>query len=60
MNYCTVCGDDGWIAYPVWADAAKTNVLIRKVACPRGCPLKNPSEANVLPDFPEHSTEPLE
>jgi hypothetical protein len=50
---CALCQGDGWIAYPTWADAEKKNVRIRKVACPRGCPLKDPDEEGVLPDYPE-------
>lgn len=49
---CNLCEGDGWIAFPEWADPEKKNILIRKVACPRGCPLANPTEANVLPNLP--------
>lgn len=49
---CPVCQGDGWIAYPTWADAEKNTIRIRKVACPRGCPLANPDEKGVLPTLP--------
>ena len=49
---CSVCQDDGWLAYPTWADAGKKVIRIRKVACPNGCPLANPDEKGVLPAFP--------
>lgn len=49
---CDVCQGDGWIAYPTFANTTKTKFLIRKVACPRGCPLANPDEPGVLPDYP--------
>jgi hypothetical protein len=52
MSPCTVCQGDGWIAYPSWADDAKTLIRIRKVACPNGCPLADPNEKGVLPDYP--------
>ena len=52
MSPCPVCQGDGWIAYPTWADDAKQNIRIRKVACPRGCPV-DPNEKGVLPDFPK-------
>jgi hypothetical protein len=52
---CSVCADDGWIAYPTFADAEKETVRIRKVRCPRGCPLANPNEPNVLPGFPDET-----
>ena len=55
---CTVCQGDGWIAYPEFADAEKKKILIRKVACPRGCPLADPNEKGVLPDFPAPRKEP--
>lgn len=51
---CRICGDDGWIAYPTFADAAKTIIRIRKVRCPHRCPLKDPTEPNVLDDYPKH------
>lgn len=54
MPLCNVCQDDGWIAYPTWANPAKTKVRIRKVICPRGCPLANPDEPGVLAAYPEH------
>jgi hypothetical protein len=52
MAHCSVCKDDGWIAYPTWANATRSVIRIRKVACPRGCPLADPNEENLLPDFP--------
>jgi hypothetical protein len=54
MIRCDVCQDDGWVAYPTWADAEKKNIRIRKVACPHGCPLANPDEQGVLPTFPRN------
>lgn len=53
LPVCEVCQGDGWIAYPTFADAEKTQIRIRKVACPRGCALADPNEPGVLPDFPE-------
>jgi hypothetical protein len=53
MPHCTVCNDDGWVAYPTWLDSAKQKVVIRKVACPNGCPLRYPDEPGVLPTFPK-------
>ncbi len=50
---CPYCQDDGWVAYPTWADAAKKTIRIRKVRCPRGCPMANPDEIGVLPTFPQ-------
>ena len=50
---CEVCQDDGWLAYPTWADAEKKVARVRKVACPNGCPLANPDEPGVLPTFPQ-------
>ncbi|HZF23994.1 MAG TPA: hypothetical protein VE030_11085 [Burkholderiales bacterium] len=52
MIRCAICQDDGWIAYPTFADAEKQVIRIRKVACPRGCPLANPTEEGVLATFP--------
>ena len=46
---CEVCNDDGWVAYPVWADATKQKLIVRKVVCPRGCPLADPDEPDVQP-----------
>jgi hypothetical protein len=53
MTMCALCQDDGWVAYPTWGDAAKQTIRIRKVRCPRGCPLQNPDEAGVLREFPK-------
>jgi hypothetical protein len=50
---CRLCQDDGWVGYPTWGDSAKETIRIRKVRCPRGCPLANPDEAGVLPTFPQ-------
>jgi len=57
MIRCAMCQDDGWVAYPTWADADKKSIRIRKVRCPRGCPLRNPTEAGVLPTFPPDEEE---
>lgn len=48
---CDVCLDDGWIAYPTWADAEKKMIRIQKVACPHGCPI-DPNEKGVLATYP--------
>ena len=53
FSSCDICQGDGWLAYPTFTDASKTTIRIRKVACPRGCPLANPEEPGVLPDFPD-------
>jgi hypothetical protein len=53
MISCSLCQDDGWVGYPTWGDSAKATIRIRKVRCPRGCPLKNPDEQGVLPTFPQ-------
>jgi len=50
---CTVCQDDGWIAYPTFADVERKVIRIRKVRCPRGCPLADPDEPGVLQTFDE-------
>jgi hypothetical protein len=50
---CEFCQDDGWVAYPTFADASKETIRIQKVACPYGCPLKNPDEEGVLPSYPK-------
>ena len=55
LAVCDLCQGDGWIAYPTWADACRKQLRIRKVACPRGCPLADPNEPGVLPGFPEDS-----
>ena len=47
-----MCMDDGWIAYPTFSNVTKKWIRIRKVACPRGCPLADPNEPGVLPTFP--------
>lgn len=52
---CDLCQGDGWIAYPTFADAEKTQIRIRKVACPNGCPLADPAEVGVLATFPAGS-----
>ena len=52
MIRCTICQDDGWLAYPTWADAAKTTIRIRKVRCASGHPFADPDEPGVLPAFP--------
>jgi hypothetical protein len=56
MILCSVCQDDGWIAYPIWADGEKNKIRVIKVACPCGCPLLDPNEPGVLPTFPEGTT----
>lgn len=43
---CSTCGDDGWYAFPSWAEPGKT-ISIRKVRCPNGCPLKDPEEPGI-------------
>jgi len=59
MIRCPVCDDDGWVALPQWADHLKQLIKIKKIACPRGCPLKDPTEAGVLP-WPPPEAEPQE
>jgi hypothetical protein len=54
---CNICQGDGWVAYPTFADPCKKIIRIRKVACPRGCPLANPNEKNVLATFPDYGVE---
>jgi hypothetical protein len=58
MSCCEVCQGDGWLAYPTWADTDKKVIRIRKVRCPRGCPLANPDEEGVQPTFPQDEERP--
>jgi hypothetical protein len=44
---CPVCDGDGWYADARWVDGIK-RIVIRKIACPRGCPIRN-NELCVLP-----------
>jgi hypothetical protein len=37
---CPICDGDGWYAYPSLLPD-KGTIYIRKVVCPRGCPLKD-------------------
>lgn len=52
MTPCLLCDDDGYVAYPTWADDTKKLIRIQKVRCPNGCPLANPDEEGVLAERP--------